>query len=254
MSKLTWNEETSKQLAAKAEALGVSVVSQEQIVELAEAMQAETGKEVTARAIGSKLRNMGYEVQKANENHKSLWTPEQEAELKAFLEAHPSQYTYAEIAAAVAAAAFTAKQVQGKILSMEMTDKVKPTEKVAAVRSFSADEEAQFISLVNQGSPIESIAAHFSRDIRQVRGKALSLLREGRIAAMPVQETSQAKVREDLLDGLNLDEMTVAEIAEKTGKSERGVKSMLSRRGLSAKDYDGAAKRAKLDAKAEANK
>ncbi|WPJ68388.1 putative transcription factor D5 [Salmonella phage STP-SP2] len=46
--------------------------------------------------------------------------------------------------------------------------------------------------------------------------------------------------------------MTVAEIAEKTGKSERGVKSMLSRRGLVAKDYDGAAKRAKLDAKAAA--
>ncbi|WP_046969793.1 hypothetical protein, partial [Luteibacter rhizovicinus] len=81
---------------------------------------------------------------------------------------------------------------------------------------------------------------------------ALSLLREGRIAAMPVQETSSAKTREDLLEGLDLVNMTVAEIAEKTSKSERGVKSMLSRRGLVAKDYDGAAKRAKLDAKAAA--
>ena len=48
---------------------------------------------------------------------------------------------------------------------------------------------------------------------------------------------------------LNIADMTVAEIAEATGKSERGVKSMLSRRGISAKDHDGVAKRAKLDAK-----
>ena len=36
--------------------------------------------------------------------------------------------------------------------------------------------------------------------------------------------------------------LTVAEIAEKTGKTERGVKTMLTRRAVTAKDYDGAAK------------
>ncbi|MFP9166828.1 hypothetical protein ACLI1Y_15780, partial [Enterococcus faecalis] len=140
----------------------------------------------------------------------------------------------------------------GKILSLEMTASVKPTEKAAAVRSFTPDEETDFVNQVVAGATIEAIAAHFGRNIKQIRGKALSLLREGRIAAMPVQETSSAKTREDLLEGLDLVNMTVAEIAEKTGKSERGVKSMLSRRGLVAKDYDGAAKRAKLDEKAAA--
>ncbi|MFP9035504.1 hypothetical protein, partial [Enterococcus faecalis] len=175
-----------------------------------------------------------------------------EAELVDFLNAHAGQYTYAEIAAAVAGGQFGAKQVQGKILSLEMTASVKPTEKAAAVRSFTPDEETDFVNQVVAGATIEAIAAHFGRNIKQIRGKALSLLREGRIAAMPVQETSSAKTREDLLEGLDLVNMTVAEIAEKTGKSERGVKSMLSRRGLVAKDYDGAAKRAKLDAKAAA--
>jgi predicted transcriptional regulator len=39
--------------------------------------------------------------------------------------------------------------------------------------------------------------------------------------------------------------MTVEEIAETIGKTARGVKTMLTRRGLSASNYDGAAKQAK---------
>ena len=39
--------------------------------------------------------------------------------------------------------------------------------------------------------------------------------------------------------------MTVEAIAEAIGKTARGVKTMLTRRGLSAADYDGAAKAAK---------
>ena len=253
MSKLNWNVEgVTESLKAKATALGVDVISQEQVAAIAAELATETGKDVTARSVGSKLRKEGFEVQKANEVQKSPWTPEQEAELVDFLNAHAGQYTYAEIAAAVAGGQFGAKQVQGKILSLEMTASVKPTEKAAAVRSFTPDEETDFVNKVVAGATIEAIAAHFGRNIKQIRGKALSLLREGRIAAMPVQETSSAKTREDLLEGLDLVNMTVAEIAEKTGKSERGVKSMLSRRGLVAKDYDGAAKRAKLDAKAAA--
>lgn len=44
--------------------------------------------------------------------------------------------------------------------------------------------------------------------------------------------------------------MTVEEIAEKADRTARGVRSMLSRRGITCADYDGAAKRAKLDAAA----
>jgi hypothetical protein len=43
--------------------------------------------------------------------------------------------------------------------------------------------------------------------------------------------------------------MSVAELVEATGKGERSVKSMLTRRGLAATDYDGAAKKAAADAK-----
>lgn len=250
MAKLTWNEEITASLNAKATALNVPVISQESVAAIAVELANETGKEVTARSVGSKLRKEGFEVQKASEVSKSPWTADHEGELVNFLNTYSGQYTYAEIAAAVVGGAYNAKQVQGKILSLELTDKVKPTEKVAAVRSFTPDQEADFINMVAQGATVEAIGAHFSKTAQQVRGKALSLFREGRIEAMPVQEVSNAKVREDVLEGVVTADLTVAEIAEKTGKSERGVKSMLSRRGLSAKDYDGAAKRAKLDAKA----
>jgi len=39
--------------------------------------------------------------------------------------------------------------------------------------------------------------------------------------------------------------MTVEQIAEAIGKTPRGVKTMLTRRGVSASDYDGAGKAAK---------
>lgn len=43
--------------------------------------------------------------------------------------------------------------------------------------------------------------------------------------------------------------MTVADLVTATGKGERSVKSMLTRRGLAAQDYDGAAKKAAADEK-----
>ena len=42
--------------------------------------------------------------------------------------------------------------------------------------------------------------------------------------------------------------MGVEDIAEAIGKTARGVKTMLTRRGLSAADYDGAAKKEKASA------
>lgn len=249
MAKLTWNETTTESLNAKAGALGVAVISQEQVSALAEAMGAETSKEVTARSIGSKLRKMGFEVQKASETAKSAWSDEDTAELKEFLDANPNAHTYTEIAAAVCGSKFSAKQVQGKILSEELTHLVKPTEKVAAPRTYTPEEEAKFIDLVNSGAFVEDIASAFNREVKQVRGKALSLMREGRINAIPKQRELATKERADVLEGLDVANLTVKEIAEKVGTTERGVRSMLSRRGVKVADYDGAAKREKLDAK-----
>jgi len=46
----------------------------------------------------------------------------------------------------------------------------------------------------------------------------------------------------------NIGDLTVEAIAESIGKTPRGVKTMLTRRGLTAADYDGAAKSAKASA------
>jgi hypothetical protein len=43
--------------------------------------------------------------------------------------------------------------------------------------------------------------------------------------------------------------MSVAEIAAATDKTERGIKTLLTRRGLTVADYDGAAKKAKAESK-----
>jgi hypothetical protein len=181
----------------------------------------------------------------------SAWTADQESALTDLVTANTGSLTYAEISASFESGAFTAKQVQGKILSMELFSHVRKAEKKAAPRLYSTDEEVRFIGMVKDGASMEILAEGFNRSIASVRGKALSLLRSEDIAAMPKQETSNAKARVDVLEGLNVSEFTVEELVAKTERTERGIKSMLSRRGLSCSDYDGAAKRAKLDKAAD---
>lgn len=240
MSKFTWNDENTAQLEAAVDK--ATEVSQEQLVVLAEEL------ETTPRSIGSKLRKLGYEVQKATAARASAWSEAQEAALVEFLNANEGDFTYGEIAAAFEGGAFNAKQVQGKILSLEMTSFVKPTERVAPARKYSAEQEAQFIEMANNGSFLEDIAAALNVSVQSARGKALSLSRSHNIE-IPKCKESTATSRKDVLDGLEVEGMTVAQIAEATGKTERGIKSMLSRRGISCEDYKGAEKRAKLDAK-----
>ena len=158
-------------------------------------------------------------------------------------------YTYAEIACHFEDGAFSAKSIQGKILSMELTGHVKPAPKVEAVRTYSPAEEVTFVSMVQDGAFVEAIAAELERSVNSVRGKALSLLRSGDIDAIPRQETTKGASKEDPLAGLaDIGSMGVEDIAEAIGKTARGVKTMLTRRGLSAADYDGAAKKEKASA------
>ena len=100
--------------------------------------------------------------------------------------------------------------------------------------------------MVNDGAFVEAIADVMGRSVNSVRGKALSLLRSGDIDAIPRQEhTKSASASDPLATITNIGEMTVEAIAEEIGKTARGVKTMLTRRGLTAADYDGAAKAAK---------
>lgn len=216
-----------------------SPVSQATVAEAADQLETST------RSVSSKLRKMGFEVELASTAAGRSFSEEQEATLRAFVSDNSGQYTYAQIAEHFESGAFSPKSIQGKILSMELTDHVAPAPKVESVRSYTEAEEATFISMVNDGAFVEAIAEALDRSVNSVRGKALSLLRSGDIQAIPRQETTKGTSNVDPLADLDVAGMTVEAIAEAIGKTARGVKTMLTRRGLAASDYDGAAKAAK---------
>ena len=238
MSLPKWTEERTAQLTNFVG--GESPVSQATVAQAAEQLETST------RSISSKLRKMGHDVELASAGATRAFSDAQEATLAAFVTDNSGEYTYAEIAGHFEDGAFSPKSIQGKILSMELTEHVKPAPKVESVRTYSAEEEAAFVSMVRNGEFVEAIAAAMGRSVNSVRGKALSLLRAGEIDAIPRQETTKSATKEDPLAGLdNVGSMTVEAIAEAIGKTARGVKTMLTRRGISAADYDGAAKSAK---------
>ena len=218
---------------------GESPVSQATVAEAADQLETST------RSISSKLRKMGYEVELASAASGKSFTEDQEATLSAFVTDNSGQYTYAQIAEHFEGGSFSPKSIQGKILSMELTDHVKPAPKVESVRTYSTDEETTFVSMVNDGAFVEAIAEALGRSVNSIRGKALSLLRSGDIDAIPRQENTKGSSNADPLADVDVSSMTVEAIAESIGKTARGVKTMLTRRGLTASDYDGAAKAAK---------
>jgi len=233
-----WTEERTAQLT--------SFVGDGSPVSQATVAEAAGQLETSTRSVSSKLRKMGYEVELASAASSRTFSPDQEATLAAFVQDNSGEYTYAQIAEHFEGGAFSPKSIQGKILSMELTDHVKPAPKVETVRTYSEEEEATFIQMVNEGAFVEAIADALDRSVNSVRGKALSLLRSGDIDAIPRQEHTKGASKEDPLADLgNIAEMTVEEIADAIGKTARGVKTMLTRRGLVAADYDGAAKKEK---------
>ena len=218
---------------------GESPVSQATVAEAADQLETST------RSISSKLRKMGFDVELASAASGKSFTADQEATLSAFVTDNSGQYTYAQIAEHFEGGAFSPKSIQGKILSMELTDHVKPAPKVESVRTYSTDEETTFVSMVNDGAFVEAIAEALGRSVNSIRGKALSLLRSGDFDAIPRQENTKGASNADPLADLDVSDMTVEAIAETIGKTARGVKTMLTRRSLTAADYDGAAKAAK---------
>jgi len=224
-----WNEEKE---VALLEAVGTErPVTQEAVAAAAVVM------DVSPRSVSAKLRKMGVDVEKAGPRARRF-SEEQEAALAAFLADNDGAYTYAEVAEAFAGGEFTAKQIQGKVLSMELTDSVKPTPKKESVKTYTDEEEAKFVKLAASGAFLEDIAAALGRELPSVRGKALSLNRTQGIA-IPKQRESHANVKADPIEALGdkLVEMTVNEIAEATGKTARGVRTIITRRGLACADY-----------------
>ena len=237
-----WTEERTETLQ--------NFVGDESPVSQATVQEAAENLETTGKSVAAKLRKMGFEVESSAAAHTKTFSDKQERTLATFVTDHSGKYTYAQVADNFDGGVFTAKQIQGKILSMQLTEHIKPTPKKEVVRTFTEDEEATFVEMANNGAFLEDIAAELDKSVNQIRGKALSLLRSEAISAIPQQKESKGTTREDPLDGVEVAAMTVEDIAEQIGKTVRGVKTMLTRRHLTAANYDGAAKAAKA---AEAN-
>ena len=97
--------------------------------------------------------------------------------------------------------------------------------------------------MVNDGSFVEEIADALGKYVNSIRGKALSLLRSGEINAIQKQKETKGSSKADVLADVDVASHTVEEIADQIGKTVRGVKTMLTRRGLQCSDYNGAAKK-----------
>ena len=233
-----WTDERTQQL--------VDFVGSESPISQATVAQAAEELETSTRSVSSKLRKMGHDVELASSVSNRTFSEDQEATLQAFVTDNSGQYTYADIASSFEGGQFSAKSIQGKILSMELTSHVKPAEKPESVRTYSPEEEATFTSMVNDGAFVEEIAEALGKTVNSIRGKALSLLRSGDIGAIPKQKETKGSSKADpLAEVSDLGNMTVDAIADEIGKTVRGVKTMLTRRGLTCADYDGAARKEK---------
>jgi transposase len=246
--------EKAKKWSDEAVARLLSIVGTASPVSVAKVEQAAQELGFSTRSVASKLRQLDREVASMAKEKTSAFTESETNSLKEFVARKAGSLTYKEIAERFADGKFTAKQIQGKLLALELTGSVKPTEKVEAARTYSEAEEAQFVAMVQAGKFIEDIATALNKTIASVRGKALSLTRNGQIQKIPAQRESHAQNVVDPVTALGdkVVTMTVAEIAAAADKTERGIKTLLTRRGIKVADYDGAQKKAKAEAKAVA--
>ena len=182
------------------------------------------------RSVTAKLRKLGYDVPK-KPGAAPVFSADETDELASFLESNSGNLTAEEISQQFAGGKFTARQINGKALSLEMTGHVKPAEKKVTPRTYSEEEGSKISDMVEGGSYLEEIADAMGRSVNSIRGKLLSM---GLKAPQRDKKDSKADPYagiEDMLD------QTVEEIAEAFDKTVRGVKTVLTRRGLACADY-----------------
>ena len=202
--------------------------------------------EVSTRSVSAKLRKMGVEVEKAGPRARKF-SDEQEAALVSFLDNNTGAFTYAEIASQFSDGEFSSKQIQGKVLSLELTDAVKATPKKESVKTYSDEEEATFVAMATAGKFLEEIAEALNKTLPSVRGKALSLNRTQGLD-IPKQRESHANTKvdviADLIESGKIADLSVNEIAELSGKTPRGVRTIITRRDSACADYKAKPKKA----------
>jgi len=220
--------EYTEDMVARMEQVCAGGINEDLIVSLCEEF------DFPRRSLTAKLRKLGYDVP-TKPKAAPAFDEAETTDLTAFLESNSGVHTAEEIATHFSSAwnrEVTSRQVNGKALSLEMTGHIKPAEKKVAPRTYSEAEEQQISDMANSGSFLEDIAAALGKPVNSIRGKLLSM----QIKA-PQRDKKAAK--SDSYDGIDdlATSMTVADLAAHYGKSERGVKTVLTRRGISSTDY-----------------
>ena len=89
---------------------------------------------LSVRSVAAKLRQLDKTVESLAKVKVSAFSDEQTADLAAFVAANAGSLTYKEIAEQFEGD-FNAKQIQGKILALELTGSVKAAEKEEVART-----------------------------------------------------------------------------------------------------------------------
>jgi hypothetical protein len=220
MSKFDYTDE----MVARMESAASDRVTEDVIQELCDEF------EFPRRSVTAKLRKLGFDVPK-KPGAAPVFSPEQTEALSAFLSDNSGTYTAEEIAETFSDGDFTARQINGKALSLEMTQHIKPAEKKVTPKTYTAEEEATIEAMVNESRYLEEIADSVGKTVASVRGKLLSM---GLKATQRDKKASKSDPYEGI-DGMT--DQSVEALAEHFGKTVRGVKTVLTRRGLSCADY-----------------
>lgn len=217
-------------MVARMKEVAASGVTEETV----KALETEFG--FVRRSITAKLRSLGYTVPSTAEGPK--FTAEETEALKNFLNSNNASLTAEEIAQQFLNGKFTSRQITGKALALEMTDSIKKVEKKEKPRTYTPDEESLITKLVADGKFIEEIAEALNKDVKSIRGKLLSM------DLKAPQKNKKVVSKEGLYPGLETlaPTMTVAELLahysiDGVDRTERGVKTAISRRKIQGKDY-----------------
>ena len=185
------------------------------------------------RSVTAKLRKLGFDVPK-KPGASPIFSADETETLAEFLSSNSGENTAEEIAAhfsEVWGREVNARQINGKALSMEKTGDIKPAEKKVTPRTYTEAEEATIAELVAAGKFLEDVADAVGRPVNSIRGKLLSM-------GLKAPQRDKKAAKSDPYEGIeDMLDKSVEEIATAFDKTVRGVKTVLTRRGLACSDY-----------------
>lgn len=243
MSKI-WTEELTAKL--------VSIVGQDTDTEISQEVISQTAEslDVGVKNVATKLRHMGYPTEKVATA--SVWPDEDTSKLHDYLTNNSGVSTAAETATQLFGEKYSQAQVRGKALSMNLASNFKKVEPKVAESKYTEDETNLIISMTQDGKSIEDISAAIDKEVNSIRGKCLSLVQKNLIEKIPYTSQLKQTTVQSAIDTVeDVTVMTVADIAVAIERTEKGVKAILTNRGLDCVDWKGSERKAKILAKKE---